>query len=180
MLLHRFNGKTDIPVRFERAEIRLSDPGLFDMPLIYMTGHEDFHLKQSEVRNLRQYLDRGGLLVAESCCGRQGFHVAFKRELRKVIPEESLRRVPKGDFMFSVPNRLREVEVTPALAAWSGSSTMAPKLSGIRRNGHYVVLYSPYGMAGGWEMSQCPYAMGYQNTDALRLGENILLYAVTQ
>jgi hypothetical protein len=35
-------------------------------------------------------------------------------------------------------------------------------------------------MAGGWEVSQSPYAFGYNDTSALALGQNILLYAVTQ
>jgi len=42
------------------------------------------------------------------------------------------------------------------------------------------VIYSPYGLAGGWEMSQVPYADGYEDPDALKLGQNILMYAVTQ
>jgi hypothetical protein len=35
-------------------------------------------------------------------------------------------------------------------------------------------------MAGGWEVSQSPYAMGYDERSAIALGQNILMYAVTQ
>ncbi len=180
MLLHRFHQKTEVPVRFEKTEIRLSDPALSDIPLIYMTGHEDFKLDAKETQSLRGYLERGGLLVAEACCGRQGFGVAFKREIRKVLPRDTLRKIPAGDMMFAFPNLLQKVEVTPALAAAnSGGSTIEPELQGIQKQGNYVVLFSPYGLSGGWEMSQCPYSFGYQNADALRVGENILMHALT-
>ena len=55
-----------------------------------------------------------------------------------------------------------------------------PKLEVVDLNGHHGVIYSPYGLAGGWEMSQNPYGWGYDEAGALALGENILLYAVTQ
>jgi hypothetical protein len=35
-------------------------------------------------------------------------------------------------------------------------------------------------MAGGWEMSQSPYARGYNDVGAIKLGQNILMLAVTQ
>ena len=83
-------------------------------------------------------------------------------------------------MMFAFPNLLQKVEVTPALAAAnSGGSTIEPELQGIQKQGNYVVLFSPYGLSGGWEMSQCPYSFGYQNADALRVGENILMHALT-
>ena len=69
----------------------------------------------------------------------------------------------------------------PALAAQLGNkSATAPQLMSIPVNGHYAVIYSPYGMAGGWEMSQSPYARGYDDVGSQKLGQNILMYAVTQ
>ena len=45
--------------------------------------------------------------------------------------------------------------------------------------GHYGVIYSPFGLAGGWEMSQSPYARGVNDSGALHLGQNILMYSLT-
>jgi hypothetical protein len=53
-------------------------------------------------------------------------------------------------------------------------------LLGIEIDGHIAVIYSPVGMAGGWEMSQSPYAHGYDAAGSLLLGQNILMYAITQ
>jgi len=57
---------------------------------------------------------------------------------------------------------------------------MAPSLWGLKVDEHYAVLYSPYGLAGGWEMSPNPYALAYDPAGSLALGENVLLYAITQ
>jgi hypothetical protein len=181
VLLHQFNQKTTIPVRYAVRELRLSDPAIFDAPLLYMTGHEDFRLKPEEVNALRTYLARGGLLFAEACCGRKAFDAAFRRELAKVLPGQPLVPLAGTDALFSLPNAVSRVGVTPALAAQLGNkSAVQPQVLGLMLEGHYGVLYSPFGLAGGWELSPNPYALGYDEAGAIALGENILLYGITQ
>lgn len=181
ILLHQFNRRTDVPVQFNLKELRLSDPVIFNAPLLYMTGHEDFTLKEAEARNLREYLQKGGLLFAEACCGRRAFDQAFRREMRKVLPESPLAPLAAGDALFHLPNRIDLLGVTPALAAQSGNkSAVAPRIEAADVGGHFAVIYSPFGLAGGWELAQNPYGLGYNDTGALALGENILMYAVTQ
>lgn len=181
VLLQQFNQKTEIPVKFARSEMRLSDPKLFDSPLIYMTGHEDFRLKPEEVNALRDYLKNGGLLFGEACCGRKAFDYAFRREIGKVFPGQALGPIPAQSTIFALPNKLSSLGVTPALAAQLGNkSSSEPRLLGVEVDGHMAVIYSPFGMAGGWELSQNPYALGYDESGALALGQNILMYAITQ
>jgi hypothetical protein len=57
---------------------------------------------------------------------------------------------------------------------------MQPKLLGIQQDGHYSVVFSPYGLIAGWEMSPDPYSLSLDTSGALALGENLLMYAVTQ
>lgn len=180
VLLQQFNQKTEIPVTFSMRELRLSDPRVFDSPLLYLTGHEDFALNNDEVRGLREYLTNGGFLFAEACCGRRGFAQAFERELRRALPEHALIPIPAHSPVYQLPNRIDRIGVTPALAAHMGNqSTIPPQLRGVEINGNFAVIFSPYGLAGGWEMSQSPYAHGYDDVGALILGENILMYAIT-
>jgi hypothetical protein len=181
LLLKTFNQKTEIPVKFGLRDLRLSDPKIFDAPLLYITGHENFRLNKSEKELLQKYLLNGGFLLAEACCGRRGFDMAFKEEMRSIMPQNPLKTIPMTSSIFEQPNKIVTCGVTPALANQLGGSTAAkPNLQGIEVNGRYVVVYSPFGMAGGWEVSQSPYAFGYNDTSALALGQNILLYAVTQ
>jgi hypothetical protein len=99
MLLHQFNRRTDVPVQFNLKDMKLSDEGIFNSPLIYMTGHEDFRLSEAEVKGLRDYLQRGGTLFAEACCGRRGFDQAFRRELRRALPDATLAPMGEGEMI---------------------------------------------------------------------------------
>lgn len=181
MLLQQFNRRTDVPVRFNLKELKLSDTGIFDAPLLYMTGHEDFEFTADEAKNLREYLSKGGLLFAEACCGRRGFDQAFRREMRKVMPDQQLTAISGSEMVFAMPNKIASLGVTPALSAQSGNaSAIKPKLEGIEVNGHLNVIYSPLALGGGWELSQNPYGLGYNDQGSLALGENILMYAITQ
>ena len=181
VLLQQFNQKTEIPVKFKRQELKLSDPKIFDGPLLYLTGHEDFTLDATELNNLREYLKKGGMLFAEACCGRRAFDLAFRQILMKAFPGQSLQTIPLSHSLFALPNRITKLGVTQAMAAQSGNrSTIEPMLLGLEVEGHLAVIYSPYGMAGGWELAQNPYALGYEDAGAIQLGENILMYGITQ
>lgn len=178
-LLHTFNRRTDVPVSLIVKPMRLTDPEIFNAPLLYMTGHQTISLSTQEAGKLGQYLRNGGFLFAEACCGRIGFDHSFRALMERVMPGQKLEPIPADATIFNVPNRIALVSVTPSLMA-KKSTRIPPRLEGIRIGSGYGVVYSPYGMAGGWEMCQMPYADGYEDADALKLGQNILMYAVTQ
>ena len=58
-------------------------------PFVYLTGHKDFTLLDSEVKNLRDYLNLGGAVWADSSLAgrRSRFDVAFRREMHRVMPD---------------------------------------------------------------------------------------------
>lgn len=178
MLLKTFSRKTSVSVQSAIREVRLTDPGLFDLPFLYLSGHEGFQLTKAELYALRKYLESGGFLFAEACCGRRDFDQAFRVELQRVLPDSPLASVSRDDTLFAEPNRVKRMTVTPMLSGRLGRSVIEPRLEGIKLHGHYAVVYSPYSMAGCWEMSQNPYALGYNDSEAIRLGQNILMYAV--
>lgn len=180
VLLQTFNERTGIPVKFSLRELRLTDPAVFNAPLLYLTGHEHFELKPAEQAALRSYLENGGFLFAEACCGRKGFDLAFRRMIAAVLPGRELARIPADHALFKEPNDVTRVGVTPALMEALGQASTEPYLCGIDLGGHFAVIYSPFGLAGGWELSQSPYARGCNDVSSVKLGQNILLYSVTQ
>ncbi len=179
VLLQSFNRRTGIPVQFGLKDMGLADAGLFASPLIYLTGHEYFELKPAEVSALRDYLQNGGFLFAEACCGRRGFDLAFRRMLKGLFPQHPIQVIPPDAVLMREPNDVRQAGVTPALMQELGAASIPPHLEGIELDGHYAVIYSPFALAGGWEMAQSPYARGYTDESSVRIGQNILLYSVT-
>ncbi len=180
ILLHTFNRRTEVPVTLRVTEMHATSPQLFNVPLLYATGHESFVLDSAETESLRRYLTSGGFLFAEACCGRRGFDRAFREAMSRVLPGSRLEPIAPDAVVFRVPNRIELLGVTPPLADEHRTMLIRPRLEGIRHDGNYVVIYSPYGLAGGWEMSQTPYARGYEDPEALKLGQNVLMYAITQ
>lgn len=178
MLLQSFNQKTGVPVRFGLKEIRFSDSKLFDTPIIYITGHENFRLKKDEASKLREYVLNGGFLFAESCCGRKGFDLSFREQMRVIFPEYPLS-VIEGGVLYNLPNKIESVGVTASLSAQVGN-VIKPQLEGIEVEGHYGIMYSKFGLSGGWECNQSPYALGYVDSACNLIGQNVLMYAATQ
>lgn len=179
MLLNSFHEQTETPVRFATEDVALDSSRLFDMPFIYLTGHQDFSLSPAERANLRKYLLNGGVLFAESCCGREAFDRSFRREIRAVLNGQELQRLPAGHPLFLFPNQVQGVQPRPALASMlKTQGKIQPRVYGINVRGSLAVVYSPHGLACGWELAECPYCKGIAPTDALALGVNILSYAL--
>lgn len=182
MLLNIFHEQTKTPVRFQLDEMALDSPRLFETPFLYLTGHGDFVLSETERAGLRQYLQRGGILFAEACCGRDEFDHAFRRELKAALPTAEFSGLPATHPIYQYPNRIDGVQPRQALAARLNvaGGKIAPRLQGVSVDGHLAVIYSPDGLACGWELAECPYCKGLMPQDAMQLGVNIISYALMQ
>lgn len=65
-------------------------------PFIFLTGSRDFVLKEDEVLNLRKYVQLGGAIWGDSSVPgeRSRFDIAFRREMRRVIPDKDKQFEP--------------------------------------------------------------------------------------
>jgi uncharacterized protein DUF4159 len=165
-------------VKFRRAQVRLTDPAAMAYPLLYMTGHFGFHWTDQEVAWLQRYLRAGGMLFADACCGRLAFHQAFEREIARVFPNTRLEDVPVDHPIYHNHHDIRRVDYTPRVAEDFGAQS-APTLKGIRIDNRLAVVYSRFDLGNGWEEFPHPYTYGYSDRDALALGTNVVVYAVT-
>jgi len=177
-LLKHLAQNTTVEVQFKRENVDLRSIDAFAHPILYMTGHKDFKLADEEVQNLQRYLAAGGVLVANACCGRKGFDDAFRREIRRVLPDHDLERIPLDHPVYRAVYPIQEVIYTP-LVLHEHPGLREPTLEGISLENQLRVVYSPYGFVNGWSGAPNPYAREYRTDDALRLGINILVYAMT-
>jgi hypothetical protein len=118
------------------------------------------------------------VLVANSCCGRKAFDDAFRREIARVLPDQKLGRIPLEHPVYRSVYPIQKVDYTP-LALHDHPGLDTPALEGISIENQLRVVYSPYGFVNGWSGAPNPYAREYSGNDALRLGINILVYAMT-
>ncbi|HUX00698.1 MAG TPA: DUF4159 domain-containing protein [Phycisphaerae bacterium] len=176
-LLKHVARNTTVEVQFKREVVDLRTIDAFAHPILYMTGHKEFRLTDEEVGNLARYLAAGGVLVANACCGREGFDTAFRREIARVLPDHPLQKIPLDHPIYSAVYPVRQVEYTP-LVEHEHPGLRQPTLEGVALENQLRVIYSRYGFVNAWSGAPNPYAREYRTEDALRLGINILVYAM--
>ncbi len=171
-LLKEIVSNTSGYVRFERKDINLIDPDLFNYPFLYLTGHFDPKFTNEEIKRLRTYLTSGGFLLAESCCGRKEFDANFRAIMKKVFPELGLEELDREHPVFSAFYDVNSLHYNMSEGEY------APSLEGLSADGHLVVVYSRYGLGAGWQKMHCPYSKCIASDDSLKLTTNIIVYAM--
>jgi len=71
--------------------VDLSDGNIFAYPFLFMTGHGNIVLSDTDVKKLRTHLEGGGFLYVDD---DYGLDKAFRREIKKVFPDKDLVELP--------------------------------------------------------------------------------------
>jgi hypothetical protein len=176
-LLRAVSQLTSATVKFKRASVAPSDD-LTGVPFLYVTGHDDFRFTDAEAANLRAFLESGGFLLADACCGRQSFDAAFRREIRHVLPDRPLKPLAPDHPVFTALLNSTEVAYTP-LVTRERPGLAHPEMEGVEIDGVLRILYSRYDLGNGWEGVDHPFTRGLAAPDALKVAVNAIVYAMT-
>ncbi len=176
-LLRAVSSLTSATVKFKRVGVTL-DQDLSGVPFLYLTGHEDFRFTDAQAADLREFLRDGGFLLADACCGRKAFDTAFRREIRRALPDQALVPLPPNHPVFTSLLSIREVGYTPRLKT-ERPGLHRPEMEGVEVDGALRVLYSHYDLGNGWEGIEHPFTRGLRSGDALKVGVNAITYAMT-
>jgi len=178
-VLANLKDNTSIDVDFTPQTVALSDKATGHYPLLFMTGHYDFILNDAEITGLARYLHRGGLLVVSAGAGLKPFDKSFKRELKRVFSNAELVKIPPSHPLFSGGwNSIERVSFTPA-ALRDNPTLETPEFLGYFIDGRLAILYSPYDLMSGVNRESNVYAKGVIDTDAMRIVNNIITFALS-
>lgn len=168
-----------VAVHSRPVPVRLGEADLSRYPVLYLTGHHTFRLSEAERAALKGYLDRGGFLWAHACCGRAAFDKALGDLVADLFPDSPLKPLPEDHDIYNgkVGPRIETVRYADAVRA-AEPDLNTPVLYGLERNGHLVLVHSPYGLADGLDGLKTYGARSVDRPDARRLVVNILLYAL--
>jgi hypothetical protein len=178
-MLQIVNESTGVGVEYTPHIIDLGNPRLMEFPLVLMTGHYDFRLREAEVSNLRSYLRKGGTLLACAAAGFQPFDLAFRREIRRVAPGSDLIALPPSHPLFGrgwAP--VDEVDYTPR-ALQDNPTLRYPEFYGIFLDHRLAIIYSPYGFFGAVNREPDAYTKGLTADHAGRIAINIVTHALS-
>jgi hypothetical protein len=171
-LIARVNASTSIRVAPRERVVQLTDPALWDVPFLHMTGHGNVHFTDEEIRILRRYLEQGGFLHADD---NYGMDESFRREIARVFPDIPLVEVPLDHpiyhIVYDFPNGIPKIHEHDGLPAQG---------FGIFLNGRLAVYYSYQSDLGnGWEDPDVYHDPPELHEAALRMGVNLVAYAVS-
>lgn len=140
---------------------------LVESPLLYFNGHTAPFLTGQQKELIRQYVEKGGFVFAEACCGSPEFAKGFAELMAELFPENELKPMPK------------EHPIWRAYAAVSPADF--PGMQCLDRGCRTVAVLSTEPIAGYFEESKYAPATGKPATNrgerAFKLAGNVIAYA---
>jgi hypothetical protein len=133
---------------------------LLQAPIVYLNGIDAPRFSDGEKTLLKRYVEQGGFIIAEACCGRPEFDDGFRKLCKDLFPDREL------------------APVAPGHPIWNAAFPVPPDsfpLLGIDLGCKTCLAYAPKGISGHWESNL---HKEYPKTKlAFQLGANIVAYA---
>ena len=189
----RLHELTSLKVDPDGKVIRLTDPELFDYPFIYLSNVGNMSLKDAEARALRDYLLKGGFMMADDFWAPQAWS-AVQYQMKQVFPDREPRELAPDHKIFNLVYRLQGTPQVPSIFAWRQGDTFeywhgdpqgdeGPHFWGIFDDDERLMalLCHNNDIGDGWEREgeNIDYFRQYSERVSFPLGINIVMYALT-
>ena len=145
---------------------------LLQSPLLYINGHGRIvggrgSLSAIQKEILKTYIEEGGFVLAEACCGDADFAASFRELMHELFPENTFRRLPPEHAIWSILPGITPLDF--------------PELEVLERGCRTVCVFSPVPLAGYWEEAKYMPKDGrrpvHRGEKAFCLARNIVAYA---
>jgi hypothetical protein len=173
-------GTTSIPFQPDRHAVTATDPALFELPFMVLTGKDaPPELSEPEVAALRRYLFNGGFLWIDDASGLQAspFDRWVRKQMTRLLPDSSFEVLSSTHAVFRSFYLLRSI---------GGRVQVRPFLEGLVLQNRTVVLYTRNDLEGTWMKDSlgnylypCVPGGESQRLEARKLTVNVILYALT-
>ncbi len=163
----------------EPEVVTLESKDLWRRPLLYLSGHGPVELSAGEREGLKKYVAAGGTVWADLCCGRRIFDETLRAELGRAFPDAKLETLSPSHPLFEIGHVIDEVRYTTAHRSREYVKR-PPHVEAITVDGREAVLYTPHGVGAGWKTYEYGLPCMMHDDDALRLSENIILFAFSR
>ncbi|MCC7431280.1 DUF4159 domain-containing protein [bacterium] len=163
---------TNLKIEVSDDYVDLKNDKLYTHPYIFMSGHGNVKFSSEEAENLKNYLTKGGFLHVDDDYGIDKF---LRREMKKVFTDKDFVEIPFSHEIFS--SHFKFSQGLPKIHEHDGKS---PQAFGIFHEGRLVVLYTyECDLGDGWEDHTVHNDPETKHREALQMGTNIVVYALT-
>ncbi|MEE8448727.1 MAG: DUF4159 domain-containing protein, partial [Thermodesulfobacteriota bacterium] len=136
--------RTSVDAAPRRHVLRPMETTLFLNPFVYVMGRHEFApFTMKERETLSRFLEMGGFILADDSLGQRGygFDRSFRQEIKQILPNDELTRLPPDHAVYRSFYLLREA---------AGRLAVRPYLEGITRGNWTPVIYCQNDLAGAW------------------------------
>ncbi len=173
--------------------VRLTDPELFEHPMVYMSNPGSLVLTEREVVGLRRYLLNGGFLLADDFWTRRAWE-QVRSQIKRVFPDREPVELTRDHEIFHIVYELEGKLQVPSIFAWQQGDSFEywhgdpegdedPHFWGLQSDdGHLMALFCHNNDIGdGWEREgeNTEYFKQYSERVSYPLGINIVTYVMT-
>ena len=152
-------------------EIEVGNLSIFQYPWVHLTGHGNVVFSPKETNNLRNYLISGGFLHISDNYGLDPF---IRKEMKKVFPEIDFVELPLYHEIYKTPYAFKN-----GLPKIHEHDDNSPLGLGLIYEGRLVCFYDfECDLGDGWEDEEVHNDSEEIRTKALKMGANILSYAL--
>ncbi len=187
---------TKIHVGRPPVVLELSDPRIFDYPVLYLCEPGYWIMSDEDVIQLREYLDRGGFVLFDDFRGEYEW-INLVEQLERLYPDREPVEIPNDHFIWSIYYDVDPV-ATPSLTSGGrrgfrsrgrGRGGDAGQVSGADQSpDRYYGLFDDTGrlmmmiahnqdLGDGWEYPEDDYDNASLMT--FQMGVNFLVYTLT-
>ncbi|MFC1543136.1 DUF4159 domain-containing protein [Candidatus Neomarinimicrobiota bacterium] len=165
--------QTGIRIAPNETRAAIGDDAFWGSTYLYLTGHGNIHFTDEEASLLRSHLVAGAFLHADD---NYGMDFPFRREIKKVFPDKDWVELPPDhpifNSVFAFPEGL------PKIHEHDGKRSQG---LGLFHEGLLVVFYTyECDLGDGWEDPQVHDVPPDLREAALRMGANIITYALSR
>lgn len=184
LFLGHLSRLTRIDVAPIETIIDVSSDEVFEHPWLFAVSVGDWAITASEAARLRQYLDRGGFLMVDDFHNEREWGI-FMNGIRQIDPSAQVVELNDSDPVFHVVfNMTDRVRVPGANVVHDGGverGGLTPHWRAIvdARGRIMVAICFNMDVGDGWEFADDPFYPERFSYEAIRLGINYVLYAMT-
>jgi hypothetical protein len=142
---------------------------LLQSPVLYLCGRDELRLTVAQKQLLKEYVEQGGFIFAESCCEGGGFDRDFRALMAELFPDSPLRLLPPDHPIWYAEQKVPAEHLRPLL--------------GIDACCRTSVVYCPGQLSCYWELAaprvldDLPKEILDEVQATLAIGANVLTYA---
>jgi len=164
--------------RLSYRVVELSSPEIFEYPFAYVSEPGEMQLTDQEVKNLREYISRGGFVMIDDFGGQGQGPVefeTFRDNMIRAFPDREMF-VLKDDHPLL--NTFYKIDSIQTVHPMSGVKSVFLGYPDGRDGLSMIVCYAN-DVGDYWEFIDEPYYAVKPSAEALKLGINFVMYAMT-